>query len=270
MAMKKSEKRVALTSFAKSILENPLHKNEFKLLLSRLNITTHEAIQNYLDYDMDLFSYGNEVYARKNIQLILHMHNYLEGSWHIDRHKTIYDFISYAKPETILDIGFGIPAKYIKDYIFKAPQTSVTLCDINEDTFNFASILLELWSKNYTKQINYKKLDMDEMKYAGDANLYLFQDSIEHTKDPAKYLKLHVDQSPNKAIFLLSIPIAPLIPMHYIAWEKVGEAKDWLHTCGLKIIKEKIIHTNKMVDLFSDDLDFSNLIVLCTKMSEKR
>lgn len=108
---------------------------------------------------------------------------------------------------------------------------------------------------------------MQDVNAIGDYDTYLFQDSIEHVPDPTNCLKDYVKVSPQHANFILSLPIGPLIPAHFIEWQNDEEALQWLEDCGLKVQQYEKIWVNPAVDLFAEPLgsDHHNLIVLCAK-----
>ena len=197
----------------------------------------------------------------------MHIHNLVIGSWHQQRQDVITQYIKEAKANTLADIGFGVPSRYLKEVILRNKTCKTTLCDLFDSAFDFASALLEQWDSKWQETISFRKADMNNAYEVGNFDIYLFQDSIEHVEDPTKCLKSYVNLSPKKAKFIFSLPIGPKIPVHYIAWQTDYEAKLWLQECGLKIIKETPVWVNPEVDLFAEPLggEHHNLIVSCTK-----
>jgi len=102
-------------------------------------------------------------------------------------------------------------------------------------------------------------------KFVGDFDLYIFQDSIEHSLDPTACLKEYVRRSQENAKFIFSLPIGPMIPQHYIAWETEEEILSWLQGAGLKIHKNSLISMNPAVDLFADNYPLVACIASCYK-----
>lgn len=145
----------------------------------------------------------------------------------------------------------------------------IHLCDISQTAIDFAKKLLKLWSPTWSETISFIKEDMNNVrKLVGNYDVYIFQDSIEHSTHPTECLKQFVELSPSHSKFILSLPIGPLIPMHYISWKNIKEAKEWIKECGLTIIESYQAKTNKGVDLFAEELDsyFLNYIILCSKL----
>lgn len=265
MTIENKEKK--LRDFALSCFNNPEHKQDLQNLLSKLNLDQEEIVAEYILYDLDIFAYDNEIYLSPEMRMVMHIHNLLQGSWHIERQNIIYKFMNSLKPSSIMDVGFGIPSLYIKKSLEEG-NTQITLSDFSYSALDFASELLSTWNSNWNKNIALVHEDMMLTSIAPPKHdLYLFQDSIEHVEDPTLCLSNFVKNSHSDAKFLLSLPIGPIVPMHYIAWHTEEEAKSWLNKCGLEVESEERIDVNPEVDLFAEQLDFhcTNLIVLCHK-----
>jgi hypothetical protein len=67
-------------------------------------------------------------------------------------------------------------------------------------------------------------------------------------------LTTQVQSSPQSALFLISLPIGPIIPRHYYAWVTDQEAADWLSSCGLEIMEHHAVYVQPAVDLFAEQL----------------
>lgn len=109
---------------------------------------------------------------------------------------------------------------------------------------------------------------MDKNEFVGDFDLFIFQDSIEHTHHPEEYLDTYVQLSYPSVKFLISLPIEPIIPRHFIAWETEEETLSWLTQRGLRVEASKSIFVNPSVDLFAEEIDenYCDFIVLCSKI----
>jgi hypothetical protein len=265
--MNKIIKEQKLREFAKSVINDPIYKEEITYFLRYFKLNEEQLIQEYVNYDLDVFDYENEIYESIVMRLVLHIHNLLNGSWHQDRQNTILEFLKKIDFETAVDVGFGVPTKYLRNYLINKSTKKFTLVDLYDSAFDFAKVFLSKLSSSYDKTINFKKVDMNDMKYVGDYDVFLFQDSIEHTKDPTAYLKKTVSLSPKNSKFILSLPIGPAVPSHYIEFKDKETAIRWLENSNLKIEESKDVFVNPKVDLFASDLDdeFYNFIVLCSK-----
>lgn len=250
--MDKKEKKQKLKGFAVSIIENPKHKKEIDYILKNLNLTKEKVIQAYLDYDMDTSVYENKIYESLVMRVVLHVHNLLKESWHEERQKEVLRILNEMKGiKTIVDMGFGTPQRYVKDFVFKNKNIRLELVDLYESAIQFGKILLDFWNPSWNKQVNFKKLDMNTHKFIGKFDVYVFQDSVEHVDNSTEYLKKTVNLAPKNARFIFSLPIGPPPPVHTIAWYSVKELKKWLSECGLKVNKTKRIDLNQKVDLFA-------------------
>ena len=260
------EKEAKLRQFALSILNDQEHKQEIDYILSKLKLSKEKVIQAYIKYDIDIFAYENEIYESLDMRAVLYLHNLLKGSWHQERQQDILDMLKNANPKSIVDMGFGVPTKYIREYILKQ-RTKLVLVDLYDSAFQFSKILLDYLYSSWKEFISFKKLDMNTHEFVGKFDCYIFQDSIEHVKNATEYLSKTVKFAPKNSKFILSLPVGPCVPVHTISWKSNEEVKKWLNGCGLKINKEKEVYVNPKVDLFAEQVDkeFYNLIVLCNK-----
>lgn len=268
MTIKNKEQK--LKDFALSCFNDISHKKNLQDLLLNLQLEQDDIISEYVRYDLDIFSYSNEIYSSPEMRMVMHIHNLLEGSWHIERQNIIYKFMSVLKPSSIMDIGFGIPSLYIKKFL-EHDNTHITLSDFSMSALSFASALLYTWEPDWNNKVNLILEDMMITSMSPPKNdIYLFQDSIEHVEDPTTCLTNFVKNSHSEAKFLLSLPIGPIVPMHHIAWHSELEASKWLNDCGLEIELKEKIDVNPEVDLFAEQLNFhcTNLVVLCHKTQD--
>jgi len=262
-------KEEKLREFALSVFENPAHKEEIEYLLKSLSFSKEDIIKSYINYDLDINTYGNEIYESLEMRFVLHIHNLLEGSWHIERQQSIIDFLKKINPSNIVDMGFGVPMKYVREIILKDKSIKLILSDMYESAFEFSKVLLNYLDSSWKDQISFKKIDMNTHEYPGDFDCYIFQDSIEHVNNATEYLTKVVKQSPINSKFILSLPIGPKVPIHTIFWKTEEDAELWLNKCGLKVIEKKLVYLNPDLDLFASELknEFYNLVVVCEKSS---
>jgi hypothetical protein len=259
-------KEQKLREFASFIIDGSENRKEIYHLMSELNVTKEQIIQAYINYDMDVFAYENEIYESLPMRFALYLHYLLKDSWHQGRQRVILDFVEEINPKSSIDMGFGAPTRYIKEFILKKKKKLVLL-DLFDSAFEFSGKLFDHLSDSWEKIISFKKLDMNTHEYPGDFDCYIFQDSIEHVKDSTKYLSKIAKQSPKESKFILSLPIGEKIPSHTIFWLDDVEAVEWLRKSGLSVIKSEKVFINHKVDLFADKLneEFYNLVVLCEK-----
>lgn len=264
--MNPKEKEAKLRQFALSVLNDPEYKQEINYILSKLKLSKEKVIQAYINYDMDISAYENEIYESLAMRAVLYLHNLLRGSWHQERQQAVLYMLKIANPKSIVDMGFGVPTKYIREYILKQ-RTKLVLIDFYESAFQFSKILLDYLDYSWKEFISFKKLDMNTHEFVGKFDCYIFQDSIEHVKNATEYLSKTIKSAPLNSKFILSLPIGPLVPVHTISWKSNEEVRKWLDNCGLKINTEKEVHVNPKVDLFAEQFEkeFYNLIVICTK-----
>lgn len=265
------ERRAKLLSLAESVLTDLENQSEFDNLMQKFEVTQKEVLTSFLDYNLDInLPQGNDIYNSLPNRIVLHVHNLLKDSWHIGRQKIVLDFLKNIKVDSIVDIGFGIPSQYIRDHILTQKKIKLTLCDCYEAAFTFAESLLTLWNPTWRDVVSFKNSNMDNREFVGSFDAYLFLDSIEHTKEPTRYLKKYIRLSPSEAYFIISLPIGPLFARHYMAWESDHDAENWLNDCGLEILGREDIYVNPHVDLFAEQLGYNyhNIITLCRKQKQ--
>ena len=136
-----AQKHEKLFYLMNSVLDNPKYSNEFIALLKKFNLTRNSVYKEFRSYNIDVYSHNNTIYEDQTIRLVLHIHNLVSGSWHIDRQKAVCDLIKKAKFNKAIDLGFGVPSRYIKD-ILSSSDAHVTLCDYQLNALDFAKELL--------------------------------------------------------------------------------------------------------------------------------
>lgn len=262
-----TDKEKRLISFVDSILRNNIYRDDIFYLLSRFNLTRSDIIQAFLDYNLDVYAHNNEIYRSQAIRIVLHLHNLIEGSWHIVRQQAVCQFIKQAAPSKAIDLGFGVPSRYIKD-LLTSSSYHLTLCDNALSAFEFAEALLEIWNSKWGDNINFLCADMENVKSCiGDYDLYITLHSIEHVHNPTTCLADYVKLSLPNALFLIEIPIGPITPEHYISWDNTIQAIEWINSVGLEVINQRLTYVNPAVDLFAEPhcFNYSGYLALCKK-----
>jgi len=259
--MSKSEK---LKELARSVLDRP--KQEVKAVLSSLHFSKKDALEGYLNYNLDVMAYSNEIYCLLGTRIAMYLQNLIPGSWHQERHKIVLSMLKNINPTSIVDMGFGVPGEHIKEFILKKKINTV-LVDNCDSAFEFGKELLDLWDTNWRETISFKQLDMNTFEYPGNFDCYIFLDSIEHIKDATNYLKKIVSKSNPESNFILSIPVGPMIPSHTLGWNTEEEVIQWLQENGLHINGKKRVYPNPKVDLFAAETNgkIFDIIISCSK-----
>jgi len=261
-----NEKEKKLREFALSVFQYPQYKEEINYLLSQLNLTKEEVVDEYINYDLDIYKYENEIYEPLAMRFVLYLHYLLKGSWHQERQNSILKMVKISKPKSIVDMGFGAPTKYIREYVLKN-KIETQLVDIYLSAFEFSKALFDYLDSSSNNFISYRQMDMNKHEYPGDFDCYIFQDSIEHVKNSTDYLHKFVKRAQKNSTFIFSLPIGPIMNVHTIAWETDDEAIKWLENSDLIIKDKDKVFINNEVDLFAEQIqkEFYNLIVRCEK-----
>lgn len=261
-----SHKREKLISFAESVLNSDVYKHELSTLMDTFSLTKSDVIEAFLDYNMDIFSHGNEIYSSHAIRIVLHIHNLVENSWHIERQNLTNKLINLANPNKIIDLGFGVPSLYVRNILKQ--KKFLTLCDVYEPTLHFAEKLIKIWNPEWLSFVSFLHADLTNIKNCiGEYDLYMFLNSIEHVENPTASLSQYVKDSASNTSFIIELPIGPITPEHYYEWRTVEEVIEWTKKCGLDILKGYHIHVNPNVDLFAEQHNFiySSYLMLCKK-----
>lgn len=240
----------------------------FEHVSREMKVSKQEIIDGFVRYNSEVESLDNDAYEDTTIRIAMYMEYILVGSWHQERQDILYNFIEQYQPKTIIDIGFGAPMKYTKEYVLnnKAKQDiRLTLADKFPSSFDFARIILSYWDSNYAEKIDFKMLDLEDTTYIGDYDAYILQDAIEHAPQPEEYLNNLANNCPAESVILLSLPIAPLIPCHFIHWLKEEDALKWVESCGLTILNTERVYANPKVDWFAENLGEIYNLMLVTK-----
>lgn len=262
------DKKSKLLSFAEQAISSKEYEKEINHLLYTLGLTKDEVIDGYLAWDLDPYSYGNEVYNSIKVRFAMYIHYLLKGSWHEIRQDEILKILNKCENVSIVDVGFGAPQKYVKEAL-KNKKWKVTLAEFDDSALKFSEALLDYWDSNWKETVTLKKYDMDNGEYVGDFDVYMFQDSIEHTKNPTEYLSELVNKSTRGSKFIFSLPIeknAVATGSHHISWQTEEMIVEWLNKCGLKVNYSKPIKMNPDVDLFAEGSYFYECVYECERI----
>jgi SAM-dependent methyltransferase len=264
---KQQEKRQKLLGLMNSVIDDPKHKDEFAVLFDRLGLSRDLMPKAFLDYNMDVHTHDNAIYKYQAIRVVLHIHNLIPQSWHIERQEAICQLIESANAFKAIDLGFGVPSRYVKQMLARH-NYALTLCDYQPAALSFAETLLNCWDRNWRQKIELLCEDLENIPAcAKDYDLYISLHSIEHVANPTKCLRDYVKASLPHAKFLIEIPIGPITPEHTIAWANSDETRAWIDSVGLKIIDEHITWVNPEVDVFAEvhDFNYGGHLMLCQK-----
>jgi hypothetical protein len=260
----KSQKLVGLLN---SVFNNKLYNQELNTIMNKFSLTFEDIKHAFLDYNLDVFSHDNNIYNNHAIRVVLYIHNLIEGSWHIDRQKAVCELIAQAKPQKAVDLGFGVPSRYVRQLV-QDKSFSLTLCDYQQAALDFADSILSIWSSSWQNAITLRLENMEQVSSCvGDYDLYIALHSLEHLNNPKECLCNYVRLSRADSLFIIEIPIGPITPEHTIAWHSIAEAQEWITQCGLKIIDDRMTYVNKNIDLFAEahDFNYGGYLILCQK-----
>jgi putative hydrolase of HD superfamily len=260
----------------RTYLENVISNNKeyYTYLGQTLGINRNaleSAIYSYNGVGED--SHGNGFYQSILAPATLDFHGQVIGSYHRTRERCIEDFLALVSPKMVAEVGFGYPSSHIVNHCLKEKKFKMDLFDFSESILSYTACAFAFYDKEWNKQAKLLKYNMNNHELGGDYDAYLFLDSIEHTDKPTQYLKDLVKRSKETAQYILSIPIGNLAggsieDFHYIEWLNVDASRNWLDECGLEIVVETEIKTNRGIDHFASFLPNKELIchmVLCRK-----
>lgn len=264
---KRQEKQQKLLALMNSVINDPIHQNELAVLLDHFGLSRDLVQRAFLDYNMDVHTHDNAIYQYQAIRAVLHIHNLVAESWHIERQEAVCQLIKSANPIKAIDLGFGVPSRYVREML-KKPSFALTLCDYQPAALSFAEVLLNYWDKNWQEKIALVCENLENIPAcAKDYDLYISLHSIEHVTNPTQCLEQYVKASLPHAKFLIEIPIGPMTPEHTIAWANSDETRAWIDSVGFNIIDEHITWVNPEVDVFAEvhDFNYGGHLMLCQK-----
>ncbi len=245
---------------------------ELHKLMDIFKISKEELTKEILAYTLGkgVDEYENKHYQNLATRLTLHFHNLVKETYHRKRQKIIIDFLRQINPKHIIDIGYGTPAPYLFEYMPENKEMTVTLADQDQTAEKFAREIIKNKNPEFLHRTKFKIYNMDTQEYPEDADVYLYLDSIEHTKKPTEYFHKIINQARKGSHFVLSIPICSMKGLenfHYAEWLTDEESRQWVKEGNLEIITEDVVYPNPKVDFFAELVEggYHNYLVLARK-----
>ena len=221
----------------------------------------------YLRYSSESMSEGNGIYNDVGTHVAMWIEYQMANSLHTRRQELVLRQLQLHRPRTVADIGFGAPTAYLRDYVLHQTLTRVTLFDKYEAAIKVGKAILSYWCDAYNETVDLSLHDMDTDSSIAACDCYLMLDAIEHASAPGRYLTDTVAAASARALFLLHIPIGPLIPSHSIAWLHEYDATQWLKATGLDILETELLLPNPAVDHFArGEIVLKNLFVVARRI----
>ncbi len=262
--------REKLIRLVGEVIDDPVDGSKMTCVMRLLKVNLEQVTTAVLDYTLRMHELGNDFYSSPAARAALYLHSLVKTSYQQTRQDVVVMFLEQLalKEGKIAEIGFGVPSRYVTEHLMKRPGWEITLIDRDPGAIAFAEAVINCTTPQVLERVNLRMVDMDEMVYVGDFDVYLFLDSIEHTKDPTGYLLLTVNRSRPGSAFIFSLPICQNpTPMHYAQFLNPEESRTWLYECGLRIDSEVIVNPVPTTDFFAGRIEggFRNLMVLCKK-----
>ncbi len=243
-----------------------------KELMRHFGITSDALKTEVLSYTLDKGEKGyvNDRYQQTVARLTLLFHNLVKGTYHRKRHELVLSFLQKIDVTALLDVGYGVPGSYLLAYLQRKPEATAILADQDALAADFAKDVISIEDKKLLERIEFMTYDMNMSPYPGNAEVYIYLDSIEHTVHPTEYLKRLVEKAPRESYFIFSIPICSMDGLegfHYAEWLKDEDARIWVQDAGLKVIDAGTAYPNPDVDYFAELVQggYHNCLVLAQK-----
>lgn len=254
---------------ARQFLDEHERDSEFRYLKKTLDVTDTEIVAIFVFYDVCIGEYANEVYDNLPIRFVQYIHSRSTGSWHVKKAELMSQFINSAQHKSVVDIGYGIPSKYVRDILHDGRNVHVTLGDKYASAKVFSEVLLSYLDNDWRQKVSLLQIDLDDCINVGPQDAYVLLDSIEHATDPTGVFNKLVSEAPSEARFYLSLPIGKKVPVHNIEWLSEQEALDWVREAGCLIEGVRVIRPNPTVDLFVGAIegDLFNVIIEAKKIT---
>lgn len=232
-------------------------------------------LEGFIKYDSDVGAYGNKIYDNLVVKAGMYVKYFVQESYQYERQVILRDMVhSCPGVRSVVDVGFAVPGFYVRDLLEERNDVQITLLDKFPSSLTFteavfASLGLVAWRSRVTLGL----FDMDKGFPPGLFDVYIFFDSLEHTKDPTAFLKTLVASAPERATFLFSLPVERLNvssggtndPMHFIEFKTEEEIRRWIKQSGLTMVEERLVSPMKGDFWLPEEGAFSNLIVKAVK-----
>lgn len=261
-----------LVNLVRKTLEDKDVGYELYQLMNIFGISEADLTKEILAYNLGkgVDEYENKHYQQLVARLTLHFHNLVKETYHRKRQAIILGFLRKVNPRHIIDVGYGTPAPYLLQYMLENQDMTVTLADQDSGANEFAEEIIRNKNPELLTRVNFKVYDMDTQEYPEDADVYLYLDSIEHTKNPTEYFHKITSQMPKGSCFILSMPVCSMKGLenfHYDEWLTDEESRNWIKNGGLDIIDEEVVYPNPKVDFFAELVEggYHNHLVLARK-----
>lgn len=232
-------------------------------------------LKGFLKYDTDVGTYGNKIYADVAVKAGMYFKYFIEESYQFERQAILSEMVrSCTDIETLVDIGFAVPGKYVLETLKNRPEIHMTLLDKFESSITFSETLLSCATVNWKDQIKLGTYDMDSDVSPGAFDAYIFFDSIEHTKNPDAFLDTILASASEDSYFIFSLPIEKVEvsggakgdPMHFVEFLTEDEIRKWLEKHNLKILEERIAKPKSGDFWLAIGESFQNLILKTQKL----
>jgi hypothetical protein len=264
--------RKGLLALVDTTLTHPDAGKKVSTIMNACGANVNALKKEVLAYslDRDEKGYENTRYQQLLARLTLYFHNHVPGTYHIPRQNAVRSFLEQLNPQQIMDVGYGTPAPYLIDYLNNNASARALLLDQDATAEEFAKIVLQAEAPSLVERVDFQAHDMNSETYPGDAEAYLYLDSMEHTKQPTEYLRMLVDNSKIGSHYIFSIPICSMKGLenfHFAEWLNDDAARAWVKDAGLQIVNETTVHPNPAVDFFAEFCEggFHNYIVMSKK-----
>lgn len=254
ISITESELAKKLVVLAKNVLYSKKYFGEFSYVAKKFKFTFDDIIHKVLFYTLDLNKVENSDYENCVMRACLRLHFLVEGSYHRKKAEIVLKYMKNPEIKSAIEFGCGFPGDYVFDAV-ERKSVRVTLSDVDSSSIDYSRAVLEFYYKSYDKQIDFKIVDINKMKYPGDYGAYIFLDSLEHALNPEKYLRFLVSNAPKGAHFIFSLPIGKIDSMehaHHVEFITKKEITQWIENAGLKILNTTIIIPNTKVDYFAE------------------
>lgn len=264
--------QIGLVKLVENTLEDKDIGPDLYKLMETFKISKEELTKEVLAYTLGkgVDEYENKHYQNLASRLTLYFHNVVKETYHRKRQEIVLNFLRKVNPKHIIDVGFGTPAPYLFEYMTENKEMTATLADQDSEANDFAKEVIKNKNPEFLSRIKFKVYDMDAQEYPEDADVYLYLDSIEHTKNPTEYFHKITAKMPKGSYFILSMPVCSMKGLenfHYDEWLTDEESREWIRDGGLEIIAEDVVYPNPKVDFFAELVEggYHNHLVLARK-----
>lgn len=212
-------------------------------LLSRFRITPEALREHRMFYNNHFDEYENDIYADVKTRLV-HLQNYWEGNLWFNKRYDLFREV-YRDFDQIIELGFSLPYMQLeaarRGELLHSPR--FVFVDLYQSAIDVTQAILEYLGVVNVEMIKADIQDTSDWQSITKGiipgkRLFVAIETVEHLSEPDKFWANLKGFKGDHVI--LSLPIGPAIPSHFLVTETADKARDYVGQ-HVELMKEQII-----------------------------